>query len=55
LALAMPISEVKSTSVLIWSLLIAVGTAALLWPGRYQLLERIMIVIVGGVYFNFGF
>lgn len=48
LALAMPISEVKSTSVMIWSLLIAVGTAALLWPGRYQLLERIMIVIVGG-------
>lgn len=47
LALALPINDTKSTSVLIWSLVIAVATAALLWPGRYRLLERIMIVVVG--------
>ncbi len=48
LALAMPVSEVRSTTVLIWALVVAAGTAALLWPGRYRLLERIMIVMVGG-------
>jgi Mn2+/Fe2+ NRAMP family transporter len=48
LAIARPMTGTASTDVLIWSLLIAVGTAALLCPGRYRLLERIMIVIVGG-------
>ena len=48
MAMAMPINEVRSTTVLIWSLVVAVGTAALLWPGRYGMLERIMIVLVGG-------
>ncbi|GAB5561538.1 MAG: hypothetical protein SynsKO_31850 [Synoicihabitans sp.] len=47
LALSVPLSETQSTSVLIWALIIAVGTAALLWPGKYQLMERVMIVIVG--------
>lgn len=46
LHLALPLSSTASTSVLIWGLLIAAGTAALLWPGRYGLLERFMIVIV---------
>ncbi|MBT5903738.1 MAG: Nramp family divalent metal transporter [Opitutaceae bacterium] len=48
LAIAAPMSGTTSTDVLIWALLVAVVTAALLWPGRYRLLERIMIVIVGG-------
>ncbi len=55
LAIAMPMSGTSSTDVLIWSLLIAVGTAALLWPGRYRLLERIMIVGGGRIYPGLGF